>query len=107
MRLVFISSVTAMTPLRTISVTTASGRRDLGAARLFVFGFFVIRSLDARHGNRFMDEPFTLPHAEERPPMLKSATADLSGRISKHVWRTRCRLPSFETAALRPPQDEV
>ena len=43
MRLVFISSVTAMTPLRTISVTTGSGRRLLlaGFARSFslVFSF--------------------------------------------------------------------
>ncbi len=41
MRLVFISSVTAMTPLRTISVTTGSGRRALAGLRL-VFFFAIV-----------------------------------------------------------------
>src|SRR5436190_1659596 len=38
MRLAFISSVTAMTPLRTISVTTGSGRR--GLRRVFTIDLF-------------------------------------------------------------------
>src|SRR5690349_9410662 len=44
MRLVFISSVTAMTPLRTISVTTGSGRRGLALAR-FDFAGLSFRSI--------------------------------------------------------------
>ena len=41
MRLVFISSVTAMTPLRTISVTTGSTLRRFGPA-FFVFFAMVV-----------------------------------------------------------------
>jgi hypothetical protein len=38
---------------------------------------------------------------------LKSATADFNGRVSKD-GPMRCGLrPSFETPALRAPQDEV
>src|SRR5262245_40792948 len=43
MRLVFISSVTAMTPLRTISVTTGSGLRTFAGLRTDVL-FFAIAS---------------------------------------------------------------
>src|SRR5882724_11172316 len=79
MRLVFISSVTAMTPLRTISaITGSSGRRDF-----FAEGFFVVRAMAP-----------TVSVRGERSP-------DGAQRNPGSAWRHAVR-PAPDCAALHP-----
>src|SRR5438552_594997 len=71
MRLVFISSVTAMTPLRTISVTTGSVIRlfarppraeRLGLDFLFIALDSVIPAKAGTHNHRHLGLSFPMPH---------------------------------------------